>query len=150
MRDLYSVLHVAPKASEAEIKSAFRSLAKTCHPDVRPGDREAEEAFQEAKRAYQYLSNPATRKAYDEFLAGQRAAGRARRRSAARTMSASFLLTAAAVVLAAIWLQPGSAVTAFEHAGAREMAREVAHAPAADRSLPAPSPAEEAEATIRQ
>ena len=73
MLDLYSVLQVAPKASDAEIKSAFRTLAKTCHPDVRPGDREAEQAFHEARQAYRFLTNPETRKAYDVFLEGQRA-----------------------------------------------------------------------------
>src|SRR5262245_60093540 len=108
MRDLYSVLQVAPTASDAEIKSAFRNLAKTCHPDVRPGDREAEQTFKEARRAYQYLTNPEARRIYDDFMASQRAAVRARRRRAAATMSASFLLTVAVVGLAALWLQQGS------------------------------------------
>jgi DnaJ-class molecular chaperone len=134
MRDLYSVLQVAPNASDAEIKSAFRNLAKTCHPDVRPGDREAGHAFQEAKRAYQLLSNSETRKAYDAFLANQRAAERARRRRAATTMSATFLLTAAAICLVAIWLQQGGFPIgrliggAIQRAGAHEMARTLAQA----------------------
>jgi DnaJ-class molecular chaperone len=129
MRDLYSVLQVAPKASDAEIKSAFRTLAKTCHPDVRPGDREAEQAFHEARQAYRYLANPETRKAYDVYLEGQRAADRTRRRRAAvRTMSASFLLTVATVALAAAWwhgrLPLGQiAAAAIEHAGAHEVPR---------------------------
>jgi curved DNA-binding protein CbpA len=129
MRDLYSVLQVAPKASDAEIKAAFRNLAKTCHPDVRPGDPEAEQAFHEARRAYQFLTNPETRKVYDDFLASQRAAARARRRRAATTMSASFLLTVAAVSLAALWLQQGSLPigrvfsSAIDHAGAHELTR---------------------------
>jgi curved DNA-binding protein CbpA len=107
MRNLYAVLRVAPKASDAEIKSAFRSLAKTCHPDLRPGDRNAEEAFQEVKRAYTFLSNPETRKMYDAFLASQRAVARARLRRAAATMCATFALTAATVVLAAVWVHEG-------------------------------------------
>ena len=58
MRDPYSVLHVAPRASDAEIKSAFRALAKTCHPDVRPGDRGAEQTFHEARQAYRLSHQP--------------------------------------------------------------------------------------------
>jgi curved DNA-binding protein CbpA len=105
MQTFYSVLQVAPKASEAEIKAAFRHLAKACHPDMRPGDREAEEAFQEVKRAYKFLSNPETRKLYDKFLADRRAADRLRWRRAATTMSATFLLTAAGVLVAMLLLQ---------------------------------------------
>jgi curved DNA-binding protein CbpA len=128
MRNLYSVLQVAPKASDAEIRSAFRSLAKTCHPDVRPGDREAEQAFHEAREAYRYLANPDTRKLYDDYLASQRAAERTRRRRVVRTMSASFLLTVTAVVLAAAWWQGRLplghiASAAIERAGAHEVPR---------------------------
>ena len=108
MRNFYSVLQVAPKASEAEIKAAFRTLAKTCHPDLAPGDRQAEEVFQEAKRAYTFLSNSETRKMYDAFLAERSAAERQRRRRSAMTMSATFVLTAATVILAVLWLNVGS------------------------------------------
>ncbi|HWE17159.1 MAG TPA: J domain-containing protein [Hyphomicrobiaceae bacterium] len=104
MRNLYSVLQVAPKASDAEIKAAFRNVVKTCHPDVKPGDPEAEQAFQEAKRAYKFLSKPETRKIYDDYLAHRQAAARQRLRRAAATMSATFLLTAASVVLVGLWL----------------------------------------------
>jgi DnaJ-class molecular chaperone len=107
MRDLYSVLQVAPRASDAEIKSAFRNLAKLYHPDVRPGDREAEAAFQEAQRAYTYLSNPQTRKLYDTFLADRRAAERRRLRRSLATMSATFVLTTAVVLLAMTLLHGG-------------------------------------------
>jgi DnaJ-class molecular chaperone len=128
MRDLYSVLHVAPKASDAEIKSAFRNVAKTCHPDVRPGDAEAERTFHEARQAYVYLSNPEMRRIYDDFLGAKRAAERTRRRRAVRTMSASFLLTVMAVALAVVWwhgqLTVGSIVAAVvERAGAHEVER---------------------------
>jgi DnaJ-class molecular chaperone len=118
MQDFYTVLQVAPEASGAEIKTAFRNMAKTCHPDMKPGDSEAEAAFQEVKRAYELLSNPEGRKAYDEFLAGQRAVRRRRFRHAAATMSASFVLTAATVVGAMIWLQNGGALSARELAEA--------------------------------
>jgi DnaJ-class molecular chaperone len=128
MRDLYSVLHVAPKASDAEIKSAFRTVAKTCHPDMRPGDRTAEETFHEARQAYLYLSNPEMRRIYDDYLEGRRAARRARRRRTVRTMSASFVLTVAAVALAALWwhgqLPVDHIVSAMiERAGAHEVGR---------------------------
>jgi curved DNA-binding protein CbpA len=124
MRDPYSVLRVAPKASDAEIKSAFRTLAKACHPDVRPGDRGAEETFHEARQAYLYLSNPENRRLYDDYLESQRAAERVRRRRALRTMSASFLLTVAAVALAAVWWQGHLPIDhIFDRAGAHEVAR---------------------------
>jgi DnaJ-class molecular chaperone len=108
MRDFYSVLQVAPKASEAEIKAAFRTLAKTCHPDLKPGDKGAEEAFQEAKRAYSFLTNPETRKMYDTFLAERRAIERQRRWRSTMVMSATFLLTAASVILTILGLYVGS------------------------------------------
>jgi curved DNA-binding protein CbpA len=128
MRDMYSVLQVAPNASDAEIKAAFRSVAKTCHPDVRPGDREAEQAFHKAREAYHYLANPETRRLYDDYLESQRTAGRARRRRAMRTMSASFVLTVMAVTLTAVWwhghLPIGPMLAAvIERAGAHEVAR---------------------------
>ena len=100
MRDYYTVLQVAPEASDEEIKAAFRNLAKTCHPDVRPGDRAAEAEFQEARQAYQLLRNPEKRKLYDAFLAERREAERRRRRRSVATMSTTFVLTAAAVLLA--------------------------------------------------
>jgi curved DNA-binding protein CbpA len=151
MRNLYSVLRVAPKASDAEIKSAFRTVAKTCHPDVRPGDQEAGKAFQEAKRAYQLLSNPETRKAYDAFLASRRAIERARRRRAAATMSASFLLTAATVSLVAMWLHQGGLsigsfiADAIERAGAHEVARTLSEAKHSTSDAAARLPAERAD-----
>jgi curved DNA-binding protein CbpA len=135
MRDLYSVLQVAPNANDAEIKAAFRTLAKTCHPDVRPGDRKAEEAFHEAREAYRYLANAETRRMYDNYLEAQRVAGRARRRRAVRTMSASFVLTVVAVSLTAVWWQGrlpiGPMLAAvIERAGAHEVAQATAKAEA--------------------
>jgi DnaJ-class molecular chaperone len=138
MRNFYTVLRVAPKASGAEIKSAFRNMAKTCHPDVKPGDSEAEAAFQEVKRAYKFLSNPETRKVYDEFLASRRAVERRRFRRAAATMSASFVLTAATVFVATIWLQHGGTATSGEPApgsgrgGTAEVVRPSPPAPGKD------------------
>jgi DnaJ-class molecular chaperone len=116
MRNFYSVLQVKPKASDVEIKAAFRNLAKSCHPDLRPGDKEAEQAFREAKRAYTFLRNPETRKMYDTFLAEQRAAEWDRRRQSALAMSGAFVITTtAAAILVMTWLNAGG----FPIAGGR-------------------------------
>jgi molecular chaperone DnaJ len=66
-RDYYEVLNLARNASEAEIKQAYRRLAMKHHPDRNPGDQVAEEHFKEAKEAYEVLSDPRKRTAYDQF-----------------------------------------------------------------------------------
>ena len=66
-RDYYEVLGVDKGADEAAIKKAYRTLAKKNHPDVNPGDKEAEERFKEINEAYQVLSNPQKRAQYDQF-----------------------------------------------------------------------------------
>ncbi len=66
-RDYYQVLSVARNASEDEIKKAYRRLAMKFHPDRNPGDAKAEEKFKEAKEAYEVLTNPKKRAAYDQF-----------------------------------------------------------------------------------
>src|SRR6266478_8141985 len=66
-RDLYADLGVKRTASAEEIKKAYRKLARKYHPDVNPGNREAEEKFKRISFAYDALSDPAKRKAYDEF-----------------------------------------------------------------------------------
>jgi len=66
-RDYYKVLGVERTASEADIKSAFRKLARKHHPDVNPGNKDAEKQFKEINEAYQVLSDPAKRKKYDEL-----------------------------------------------------------------------------------
>ena len=66
-RDYYEVLGVDRGADESAIKSAYRKLAKKYHPDVNPGDKEAERKFKEATEAYSVLSDPQKRRQYDQF-----------------------------------------------------------------------------------
>lgn len=66
-RDYYEVLGVEKSADEAAIKKAYRVLAKKYHPDMNPGDEEAEKKFKEASEAYAILSDPEKRKQYDQF-----------------------------------------------------------------------------------
>jgi DnaJ-class molecular chaperone len=63
--DLYDVLGVAKTASDKEIRSAYRALAKKLHPDLNPGDKGAEERFKTVASAYAILGNAETRKRYD-------------------------------------------------------------------------------------
>lgn len=66
-RDYYEVLGVDKTADEAAIKKAYRQLAKKLHPDVNPGDKQAEEKFKELNEAYEVLSDPQKRARYDQF-----------------------------------------------------------------------------------
>ena len=82
MSDVYDVLGVARDAGPAQIKSAYRRLAKVYHPDVRGGDGRAERRFKEIARAYETLSRPEIRAAYDAGWASARAVARRRARAA--------------------------------------------------------------------
>ena len=66
-RDYYEVLGVDRGADDATLKKAYRKLAKKYHPDMNPGDAEAEQKFKEATEAYGILSDPEKRKTYDQF-----------------------------------------------------------------------------------
>lgn len=66
-RDYYEVLGVERGADDASIKKAYRQLAKKYHPDMNPGDAEAEKKFKEASEAYAVLSDPEKRRQYDQF-----------------------------------------------------------------------------------
>ncbi len=83
-RDYYEVLGVQRGADQAEVKTAFRGLARELHPDVNDHDPDAEEKFKEAAEAYEVLSDPERRQAYDAYghegLRGERLPARRRLR----------------------------------------------------------------------
>ena len=66
-KDYYEVLGVSKNASDAELKRAYRKLAKQYHPDMNPGDSDAEHKFKEASEAYEVLSDSSKRSQYDQF-----------------------------------------------------------------------------------
>lgn len=74
-KDYYKILGVTSSATEKEMTSAYRKLAKKLHPDANPGDKSAEDRFKEVNGAYHVLGDPAKRKEYDEIrrLGPQRA-----------------------------------------------------------------------------
>jgi curved DNA-binding protein len=67
LKDYYEILGVSRTASQKEISSAFRKLARKYHPDVNRGDKQAEERFKELSNAHEVLSDPEKRKFYDRF-----------------------------------------------------------------------------------
>ena len=66
-RDYYEVLGIDKNASENDIKRAYRKMAKKYHPDNNPGDKKAEEMMKEVNEAYEVLSDPEKKSAYDQF-----------------------------------------------------------------------------------
>ena len=65
--DYYKILGVAKTATEADIKKAYRKLARKFHPDINPNDKESEKKFQEINEANEVLSNAEKRKKYDQY-----------------------------------------------------------------------------------
>ena len=66
-RDYYEVLGINRSADEKEIKRAYRKLAKKYHPDMNPGDKQAEQKFKEITEAYNVLSDEEKKKLYDQY-----------------------------------------------------------------------------------
>ena len=71
-KDYYATLGVTKASTDKEIKQAFRKLARKHHPDVNPGDKQAELRFKDINEAYEVLGDPAKRKKYDELGANWR------------------------------------------------------------------------------
>lgn len=89
MKNLYEILGIGRGASEAEIKKAYRQMAKKYHPDLNKGDKIAEERFKEAADAYQVLSNAELKEAYDKGV-NQGAKRKDRNKSEARNRNLNF------------------------------------------------------------
>jgi curved DNA-binding protein CbpA len=104
MSDLYGVLGLSRRADGAEIKAAFRKLAKTCHPDLHAGDRLAEQRFKEIGNAYETLGDTDARARYDQAIAQRRARRRRAYTSMAATMVVSFMLTVSSGLVLGAWL----------------------------------------------
>ena len=67
-KDYFKILGVSRNATDKEIKSAFRKLARQFHPDLHPQDKKAESAFKEINEAYEILSDQEKKKSYEQFL----------------------------------------------------------------------------------
>jgi curved DNA-binding protein CbpA len=103
MSTLYHVLGLSESASHAQVKVAFRTLARRFHPDVNAGSDAAESRFKEVSQAYETLADPGARAAYDRALVCRAAEVRRRRWTFAATAAATFALTTSAIGPALWW-----------------------------------------------
>ena len=93
MPDLYEILGLSFGARQEQVKAAFHRLAKASHPDLNSDDATAEKRFKKIHHAYEILSNPGSRAAYDLGLEHKRAKGHRAMGRAIGSMAAAFLLT---------------------------------------------------------
>jgi curved DNA-binding protein CbpA len=105
MSTLYHVLGLPQGASHAQVKTAFRALARHFHPDVNAGNDAAERRFKEVSQAYETLADPGARAAYDRALVCRAAEVRRRRWTFAATAAATFALTTSAIGPVLWWTQ---------------------------------------------
>src|SRR5262249_11006613 len=93
MRHLYEILGLGSGAGHEQVKAAVHRLAKASHPDVNADDATAEKRFKEINHAYEILSDPRSRAAYDLGLLHERAKGQRAMGRAIVSMAAAFLVT---------------------------------------------------------
>jgi len=104
MRDLYKVLGVTSGADDERIKSAFRERAKALHPDLNSGEELAERSFKELNLAYETLSDPKTRTAYDRGLTDERIRAQQNMGSVALAMFVVSMFSTASIFGTLVWL----------------------------------------------
>jgi len=104
MSTLYHDLGLNERASQDQVKAAFRQLARRFHPDVNDGNAGAEQRFKEVSRAYETLANPNARAAYDRALVCRATEVRQRRWNFAATSGVSFAVTICIIGLTLWWM----------------------------------------------
>ena len=142
-KDYYAVLGVPRTASQADIKKAFRKLARQHHPDAKPGDKDAEQRFKDVNEANEVLSDPEKRQRYDTLGANWEAYGRAGARAAgARSRASAVLAAATSATSSTRPATPGSSATSSGCSSARTPRRRPARparVAAGDRPAARPS-----------
>jgi curved DNA-binding protein CbpA len=131
MSDLYGVLGLPRSASEEEIKTGYRTLARQLHPDINGGDQASARRLKEINHAYEVLGNAQARAAYDRDLERERNEARRRYTILAASTVATFAVTATVVSLAVRWhLQSAAPKPVLAQLPAKSVALEPSSAPA--------------------